>query len=175
MISRARRMLYAGAAGAVSVVMGFSALGVAAADASPAADDEVPPTGVETFEYPDADKILKERGIVLRKGDGHIMLADCAVSNDITIMTSKKHPGQNPPFTYCFKVTGAGNSGYLNLEVPETFNVMTAGRAVRATATVGEQKQIVDVNKARSTAAIGEGFPGQDGNTAILVELRLIG
>ncbi|MEU1311346.1 hypothetical protein ABZ419_20990 [Streptomyces cinnamoneus] len=174
MISRARKMLFAGVAGAVSVVLSFSALGLAAAAPGPADDDEMPPVGVETFEYPDAAKIEKERGIILRKGDGHILLADCGVTNDIAIMTSKVHPAQKPQNTYCFKVTGTGKSGYLALEVPETFNVMTGGHAVRATAVVDGKTQVVEVNKAHKTGAIGEGT-GNDGETGILVELRLIG
>ncbi|MHA7958854.1 hypothetical protein ACX9I7_13980 [Streptomyces sp. L500] len=175
MISRARKMLYAGAAGAVSVVLGLSALGVAVADPAPGGDDETPPTGVETFSYPDAAKLREERGITLRRGDGHILLADCGASNDIAIMTSKTHPGQNPKNTYCFKVTGDGKNGYLTLEVPETFNIMTGGHAVRATGIVAGRTETVEVNSKKKVGSIGEGKPDQDDNTAILVELRLIG
>ncbi|MGO4463813.1 hypothetical protein AB4039_42145, partial [Streptomyces sp. M-16] len=40
--------------------------------------DEGPGYAIEDFGYPNADKILAERGITLKRGDGHIVLADCA-------------------------------------------------------------------------------------------------
>ncbi|MEU5049418.1 hypothetical protein [Streptomyces sp. NPDC021096] len=173
MKSRARRMLFTGVIGVVSVALGVSAFGVAMADPGPVEEDN-PPSGVETFEYPNAAAILKERNIVLRKGDGHILLADCGVTKDIVISTSKVLPGQTPEGQYCFKVTGTGKTGYLALEVPETYNVYAGAAPVRATATVGDQVEIVDVPK-KKMKAVGEGHAGQDDKTAILVELRLIG
>ncbi|MFJ4471910.1 hypothetical protein ACIP2X_31110 [Streptomyces sp. NPDC089424] len=38
---------------------------------------EAPGHAVEDFAYPGADKIQQERGFVLERGDGHIVLADC--------------------------------------------------------------------------------------------------
>ncbi|MFC8867231.1 hypothetical protein ACFUAC_06180 [Streptomyces sp. NPDC057148] len=39
--------------------------------------DEAPGYAVEDFNYPGADWIQQEQGIVLKRGDGHIVLAEC--------------------------------------------------------------------------------------------------
>ncbi|MEU1310872.1 hypothetical protein ABZ419_18550 [Streptomyces cinnamoneus] len=172
MILRKRGMLTAGAIGAAAVIAGVSALGVAAAAPAPA-DDATPPSAVETFAYPNAEKILKEQGIALRKGDGHILLADCKVSRDIQVMTSVDHPGQTERGMYCFRVTGTGKTGYLTLEVPKVYNIMTGDVAVRAKLTAEGKTETVSVAK-NDAAGVGSGAP-VPGAPTTLVELRVNG
>ncbi|MEU7134159.1 hypothetical protein [Streptomyces sp. NPDC046261] len=166
MISRARKMLLVGIAGAATVAVGVSTLSVATAAPQPGAESEIPPYAVEDFSYPNADAIFKEKGITLRKGDGRIMLADCATTTDIQVMTT-----QSKDFKYCFKVTG--KSGYLTLEIPSVYGVQTETHPVRATVTPeGGTPQSVDVPKGQ-LKGVGEGVPG--GAPTVLVELRVTG
>lgn len=167
MIPRVRRTLTAGAIAVASLVSGALAPGVATAAPGPA-DDPIPPSAVETFEYPNAAKILKEKGIALRKGDGHILLAECSVSTDIQVFTRHNSEGR-----YCFKVTGTGKAGYLSLEIPETFIVATGEYAVRASVTAEGNTSTVDVPK-NNSRSVGEGAV-PPGPPAVLVELRVTG
>ncbi|MEU8581701.1 hypothetical protein [Streptomyces abikoensis] len=169
MILRTRRTLIAGSI-AAAVIAGFSAVNVATAAPAPA-DDVVPPVAVETFEYPNAAKILKEKGIALRKGDGHILLVDCNVSRDIQVLTSVNHPGQSETGTYCFKVTGSGKTGFLTLEVPKVYNIMTGDVAVKANLTAEGKTQTVAVAK-NDAVGVGTGAP-VPGAATTLVELRV--
>jgi hypothetical protein len=45
--------------------------------------EEGPGYAIEDYGYPNADKILADRGIRLKRGDGHITLADCASATDL--------------------------------------------------------------------------------------------
>ena len=45
--------------------------------------EEGPGYAIEDFGYPNADKILAEQNIALKRGDGHILLADCASGTDL--------------------------------------------------------------------------------------------
>ncbi len=177
MIPRARgKLLSAGAVTTAVLVTGLTALTGGYAVAAPTTgDDDLPPYAVETFEYPNAAKILKEQGITLRKGDGHIVLADCLdpAGKDIQVSTSLRHPGQTVPGRYCFKVTGAGKTGYLSLEVPRVYNVMTGDVAVQASLTADKKTESVNVGKNDmkgfdSTNGTPDGYP-------VLVELRVTG
>ncbi|AZQ71327.1 hypothetical protein EKH77_08970 [Streptomyces luteoverticillatus] len=164
-------MALAGFIGTASVIAGGYTFAVAAPAPAPT-DEAAPPTAVETFSYPNADKILKEKGIVLRKGDGHILLADCKTSTDIVVGTRQNAEGR-----YCFKVTGNGKSGYLALEIPETFNIKTADYAVRAKVTAEGTTDTVDVPK-NGFKGVGEGKPATEGGPGaptVLVELRVTG
>ncbi|MEW2029899.1 hypothetical protein AB0901_05150 [Streptomyces roseifaciens] len=106
--------------GAAAAVLGAAAPGVAAGD------DTTLPSAVETFEYPGAAKILKERGIELDRGDGHILLADCKVSQDIVVLSlGKEDKATEGRGRYCFRVTGSGKKGYLSLQIPDTYAVMS--------------------------------------------------
>ncbi|MFC5719339.1 hypothetical protein ACFP1Z_03950 [Streptomyces gamaensis] len=169
MIQRARRVLSVGVVGAVSAVLSTSALGVAVA--APA--DDTPPPAVETFDYPDAAKILKEQGIALRKGDGHVLLSDCRKPSDIQLMTAFKHPGQTQQGMYCFKVTGAGKTGWLTLEVPQVYMIMTGDHSldVKLDSKAGSQQVKVGKN---AYQGVGMGVdPNNDPTT--LVEIRVTG
>ncbi|MFH8346297.1 hypothetical protein [Streptomyces sp. NPDC018045] len=83
--------------------------------------DDTPPTGVEDFEYPQAAKIAEERGIKLKRGDGHVTLVPCDSRPgliEITArgMTERDKVGKG---RFCFRVTG--KSGYLSLELPSVY------------------------------------------------------
>lgn len=169
-------MMVTGAVAAVTVMAGLSALAVAEAApqavpgvAGQAVDSE-PPSVVEDFAYPGAETILQEQGIELRKGDGGILLADCAVAKDIQVTTSVRHPGQTEPGKYCFEASGPG---YLTLEVPKVFNILTGDVAVRAKLTADGKTQNVDVAK---NDIVGVGAGGNPpGSPTVLVELRVTG
>ncbi|MGA5130731.1 hypothetical protein [Streptomyces blastmyceticus] len=131
----------------------------------------MPPSIVETFEYPGAAKILKEQGIALRKGDGHIVLADCRMSSDIRVMTEFKHPGQTQQGTYCFKVTGTGKAGWLTLEVPQVYMVSTGDYALDVKVDSNAGREQVKVAK-NDYKGVGKGAdPSNDATT--LIELRV--
>ncbi|MFB1044436.1 hypothetical protein [Streptomyces chrestomyceticus] len=143
-----------------------------AAAAPGTADEATLPYSVETFDYPNAAKILKERGIALRKGDGHIVLAkDCNVTQDIAILTSDV--GNPDRGRYCFKVTGTGKTGYLTLEIPKVLVIKTADYHVQASVTADGTTTSVDVPK-NQKASVGEGT-NPPGGPAVLVELRVTG
>ncbi|MEV5377687.1 hypothetical protein AB0L26_17165 [Streptomyces nondiastaticus] len=145
MLSRARTTLISGV-GAAAVVLGAAAPGLAAGT------DTALPTAVETFEYPGAAKILKERGIRLESGDGHILLTDCKAGNpDISVYTKQRDEINQGRI--CFKVTGNGKKGYLALEIPDVIAI-AAGK-YGTWASVGGPTGMVNV-PANDIKAVGE-------------------
>src|SRR5262249_5888829 len=71
---RARNLVVSGMAVACVTLAGIS---VAAADDPPQPPaDSAPPAAVEDYGYPGADHVFAEKGIRLKRGDGHILLAD---------------------------------------------------------------------------------------------------
>ncbi|MFF0505973.1 hypothetical protein ACFYUH_20550 [Streptomyces fimicarius] len=114
---RARSFL--SAALAAAAVTGIVLVGAPFAGAEPgapvAAADELPPVAVEDFAYPEADKIFAEQGILLKRGDGHILLADCASATGLVEVFSREKG------RFCFRVTGT--SGFLSLELPQVYGV----------------------------------------------------
>lgn len=171
MISTARKWLVAATVGTAVAVGGASTFAVASAAAAEgttaqaAAEGDIPPVAVEEFNYPDADKILAEKGIKLLKGDGHLLLADCDSSvNQIQVWTRQTADGM-----YCFRATGS--SGYLTLEIPDVFAIQTSDRPVSADLTAEGKTQTVDVPK-DDFKGVGEGVGGAP---TVLVELRVTG
>ncbi|MFH8556621.1 hypothetical protein ACH4FE_23850 [Streptomyces celluloflavus] len=172
---RARRMLVVGAIGATTAVAGATTFAVAQAAPKPAgasvvqqaAAGELPPPAVEDFEYPGAEKIFKERGIKLIKGDGHILLAECSQARDIVL--ERRWDDDPTDYQICFRVTG--KKGVLSLSIPETFNVKAGDQAVRATLTADGKTQVVDVPK-NTRKTVGEGV-NPDAPQTTLVELRV--
>ncbi|MCA6096392.1 hypothetical protein LE181_30025 [Streptomyces sp. SCA3-4] len=105
------RLLALGVIAATTAVTG-SATAVAA---------DNPPSGVEDFAYPQADKIFKERGIKLKRGDGHITLAACDSRPGLIEVWAR---GMNEidkvgKGRFCFRATG--KTGYLSLELPSVY------------------------------------------------------
>ncbi|MCX4852081.1 hypothetical protein [Streptomyces sp. NBC_00893] len=169
---RNRMPLFVGVLGAVAACVGAVTLTAAyAAPQSPLTSvqgksGDAMPSVVEDFQYPGAAEIFAERGIMLKKGDGHIVFTDCSSSSDIMVDSRLSNGG------FCFKVTS--KSGYLTMELPDAYGIWTEGHPVRATLTAEGKKTTVDVPK-NDFAPVGEG----DGNTgtkrSVLVELRVTG
>ncbi|MFI5986088.1 hypothetical protein ACIBEA_35170 [Streptomyces sp. NPDC051555] len=126
------------------------------------AADEGPGYAIEDFAYPNADKILAERGITLKRGDGHILLADCASATDLLEVWSRSNE------KICFRVTG--NSGYLTLEIPAVFAVKGNSYATRVDMTTGTDEKTYDVNK-NAWTPVGESADDQ-GRDFMLMEIR---
>ncbi|WP_371790380.1 hypothetical protein OG285_05830 [Streptomyces sp. NBC_01471] len=163
-ITRARKALFASIIGALTASAGLLALNTAnaepqAATATAAADM---PTTVETFDYPGADKIAADRQIVLKRGDGHIVLSDCAQPYDI--MVKSRVAATN----FCFTVHGS--KGLLTLELPDAFGVWTEAHPVTATLTADGKENVV---KAPANDYTPMGEAGDSGLRSVLVELRV--
>ncbi|MGE7388400.1 hypothetical protein ACQKM2_23320 [Streptomyces sp. NPDC004126] len=124
--------------------------------------DEGPGYAIEDFGYPDADKILAERGIKLKRGDGHILLADCASATDLLEVWSRANE------KICFRITG--NGGYLTLEIPAVFAVKGNSYATRVDMTAGTEEKTYDVNK-NAWTPVGESADDQ-GRDFMLMEIK---
>ncbi|MFC5718575.1 hypothetical protein ACFP1Z_00060 [Streptomyces gamaensis] len=123
---------------------------------------------METFNYPNAEKILGEKKIALRKGDGHIVLADCRASTDIRVWTTQSADG-----SFCFKVTGDGKSGYLSMEIPKVYYIQTGDYAVKADVVSEGVTKTVNMGKeGEAYVGVGANPPGKE---ASLIELRVMG
>lgn len=162
-ITRARKALFTAAASTLAACGGLLTLNTAQADpqAAPAvtaASDM--PTLAETWDYPGAAKIASERGITLKRGDGHITLTDCAETWDMQVRSRLGH--------FCFAVHGA--KGLLTLELPDSFGITTVDHAVTATLDADGQESVVKA-PAHDYTPMGE--TGDTGVRSILVELRI--
>ncbi|MFE0098841.1 hypothetical protein [Streptomyces sp. NPDC059009] len=182
MILRARRKLLAGVIGITMAVAGAATAAVAQPGSNPGSQpaqaaaqqggtgSATPPSAVEDFAYPDAARLLKEKGITLKRGDGHIVLSDCADANILVRTTHTNDDGNK----YCFKATG--KKGYLSLEVPKVYSVDSEGPAFQATVTSEDGKKTVQVDKGGfQPVGTGDLSPGASGKPAVLVELRVNG
>ncbi|MFF7053321.1 hypothetical protein ACFY94_33705 [Streptomyces griseorubiginosus] len=129
-----------------------------------------PPAAVEDYDYPGAGKILTEKGIKLKKGDGRILLADCDPSTPQIRVLTVGDPAANRADTYCFTALGA--TGHLTLELPRVFGLETADHPISADLTSGGQSTSVDVGK-NDWKSVGEGTT--NGTRSVLVELRVTG
>ncbi|MBZ4318659.1 hypothetical protein [Streptomyces huiliensis] len=130
-----------------------AATAIAGSTAAVAAD--TPPTGVEDFEYPQADKILKDRGIKLKRGDGHIMLVACdSRPNLIEVyargMQTTDTVGQGK---FCFRVTG--KTGYLSLEIPSVYGAKGNAYAVKLNMVTANEEKSYNLDKNKWTG-VGE-------------------
>jgi hypothetical protein len=129
--------------------------------------DELPPHAVEDFNYPGADRILAERGIELKRGDGHIVLADCAGQNLLRI-SARGQANQ----AACFRVTG--NEGWLTLELPGAFLVRTNnyGNTHLELAADSGDTQSFDLGP-NGIQSVGEADPESGGQEFTLLEIRM--
>ncbi|MFC7024904.1 hypothetical protein ACFQHV_17325 [Promicromonospora thailandica] len=153
----------------LAAMVGAGAAGAAfSAEASQGdLDADLPPYAVEDFNYPGAEQILVERGIELKRGDGHIVLADCSGSNLIRISAR----GQSS-LTVCFRATG--NEGWLTLELPGAFLVRTndyESTHLELAASSGDT-QSFDVGP-NDIQSVGEADPGSGGQQFALLEIRV--
>lgn len=182
--TRARHHLLA-LAGATALVALLGAPALASTDpvsggasrpVAAAAGDTAPPSAVEDFAYPNAAAILRDKGIKLIKGDGHITLADCDdKASQIKVLTVQGE-GADKQGAYCFQANA--KTGYLSLELPRVFYLQTADHPITASLTPQGQDtskgptQTVNVDK-NGHASVGEGVTG--GAPAVLLEIRVTG
>ncbi|MGV9287354.1 hypothetical protein [Streptomyces sp. NPDC003719] len=124
--------------------------------------DEAPGYAVEDFAYPQADKILEEQGILLKRGDGHIVLAPCQAG------TGQLEVYSRVTTSVCFEVKG--DSGWLTMEIPSVYGVKANEYAAEVDMTVGDEEKSFDI-PANSWKAVGESADGQ-GRPHMLVEIR---
>ncbi|MFF2751851.1 trypsin-like serine protease [Kitasatospora sp. NPDC058048] len=139
------------------------AIPVMAAPMPAAAVDTALPSAVEGFAYPDAAKILADRHITLKTGDGHITLAECASGAGQIHLFSR----QAAPEEVCFKVSGP--TGYLAVEIPKVYTIRGDGEhTVKAIVSTDGNTTTIDVPKDVWTA-VGES--GSSRNASTLLEL----
>jgi hypothetical protein len=124
--------------------------------------DEAPGYAVENFDYPGADKILAEQNITLKRGDGHIVLADCASQTGLLEVWARSKD------KVCFRITG--NSGWLTLEIPSVYGVKGNDYATTVDMTVADEEKSYDVEE-NAWTAVGESADEQ-GREFMLVEIR---
>ncbi|QNP71887.1 hypothetical protein IAG44_22385 [Streptomyces roseirectus] len=154
------------AAGAVAwLAIGASAHSGEAGEAGPSVAsvaDEAPGYAVEKYAYPQADKILAEKNIVLKRGDGHITLADCATD------TGQLEVWAHDKDKICFDVKGT--SGWLTLEIPAVYGVRGNDYTTQVDMTVGTEEKSFDVEK-NTWTPVGQSADEQ-GREHMLVEIR---
>ncbi|WP_369382902.1 hypothetical protein [Streptomyces sp. cg36] len=155
----------AAAAGALAwAVIAGGASGGANGDTiatEPVAEDG-PGYAIEDFAYPNADKILAEQKIKLKRGDGHIVLAPCTGAPELMEVFSHQNE------KICFKVTG--DKGYLSLEIPAVFGVKGNNYAAQVEMTTGTEQKTFPVDK-NAWTAVGE-TADEKGRDFMLLEIR---
>ncbi|MFI5867852.1 hypothetical protein [Streptomyces sp. NPDC051546] len=125
-------------------------------------ESTVMPSAVESFDYPDAARILKEKNLKLKRGDGNIVLAEC--SSDPGLL---KFIGRDRD-DFCFRVTG--KTGYLTLEVPAVTGVQSKDQSAKVDMTVDGETKHYEVPK-NSWQGIGETIDPES-REHVLVEIR---
>ncbi|MET9954408.1 hypothetical protein ABZ135_23090 [Streptomyces sp. NPDC006339] len=124
------------------------------------------PPAIEDFTYPNAQKIEVETGAILKRGDGHLLLATCDGNEDIRILSRT-----TPALDYCFDVTA--KPAYLELKIPVFYGIIPGGDPVKVTVqhkSGTTQTAMVEANSGLN--GFGEsGNPKTDDVT--LVELRI--
>ncbi|MEV5155327.1 hypothetical protein AB0K81_25875 [Streptomyces werraensis] len=162
----ARRIIATGAVAAacVATVIATGLAGSHDASATASVADGEPGYAVEDFNYPQADKIKDEQGIVLKRGDGHIALAACGSRTGLLEVYTRANQ------IVCFSVTGP--SGYLSLEIPSVYGVKGAA-GVDADLTLRAPDQTVQevTVPENSFEPVGESID-PSGRSHILVEIR---
>ncbi|MEV4434548.1 hypothetical protein [Streptomyces sp. NPDC049555] len=147
------------AAGVVASAVAGTAVLTGAPAASAAGTDTTLPSTVETFEYPQADKIEKELGIRLLRGDGHIVLAKCGSRPGLIEVNARDKD------TFCFRVTG--KSGYLSLNVPAVNGIKGNDYQVHVNMSTNDESKGYDIDKNRWTG-VGEAKDPQGRDFSLL-------
>ncbi|WP_433401435.1 hypothetical protein [Streptomyces sp. CA-146814] len=154
----------------------FATADASAAPAAPKAASAADMTSaVEDFIHPNAERILQDRKIVLKRGDGNIMLKPgngeggmnaCLGAKEVWVESRLDING------YCFVTTGT--TGHLAMEIPDAFFLWTQDRAMQATVTFEGKETIYKAPK-NDVTGIGEtDSPGGE-KRSVLVELRITG
>ncbi|MEU1422215.1 hypothetical protein [Kitasatospora sp. NPDC005751] len=136
------RPVIVGALAASTLLIGISsgvAAGTSGGTAAATATD-TPPPAVEDFGYPGAEKVLADRNLVLKRGDGHVALADCVDGQNLIEVWARGRADR-----VCFKVTGAG--GFLELELPKVVGIRGNDYTTQATAVVKGAEKTFDITK----------------------------
>ncbi|MEU1290222.1 trypsin-like serine protease [Kitasatospora sp. NPDC005856] len=121
--------------------------------AASAAEATPPPVAVEDFIHPGAAKILAERNITLKAGDGHIQLADCASGPGLVQLYSRAAD----PSLVCFRITGP--RGYLALQIPQIYNIKGDDHTVTAKINTSGNTTEFQLDK-NNWKPVGEGSSG---------------
>ncbi|MFJ8712616.1 hypothetical protein ACIRD9_05340 [Streptomyces violaceus] len=124
--------------------------------------DEAPNYAVEDFNHPQADEILEQRNVILKRGDGHITLADCASGPGLLEVSAREKE------RLCFRVVG--DSGWLTMEIPAVYAIRGNDYTTEVDMTVGTEKKSFDIDK-NAWTSVGEGNDEQ-GRRHVLVEIR---
>ncbi|MGW6242568.1 hypothetical protein [Streptomyces roseolus] len=159
-----RAVVATAAVGAVLGLFATGAVGSPEAVDSPrmtAAADEAPGYAVEDFAYPDAAKILAEQGIVLKRGDGHILLATCGSETGLIEVWARDRD------KVCFQVTG--DSGYLSLDIPAVFAIKGNDYTTTVDMTVGAEQKSFAITQ-NAWTSVGESTD-PEGRDHALVEI----
>ncbi|WP_437294760.1 hypothetical protein [Sorangium sp. So ce426] len=112
----------------------------ASAEAVDPVADAAPGYAVEDFNYPQAGKILAEQGITLERGDGRVVLADCASQTGLLEVFARKRK-----HSICFRVTG--NSGYLSLEIPAVYAIRGNDYTIQVDIAVDNEVRSYEIQK----------------------------
>ncbi|MEV0925946.1 hypothetical protein AB0I99_12550 [Streptomyces spongiicola] len=162
----AMRALGAAAVGAlawIAVTTGIPGGASQQTDSTALVAGDAPGYAVEDFTYPNADEILAERNIVLKRGDGHITLADCAAGTGLLEILARDRTDKT-----CFKVVG--DSGWLTLEIPAVYAVKGNDYTTSVDMTVGTEEKSFAINK-NAWTSVGE-TADPEGRDHLLVEIR---
>ncbi|MER7765139.1 hypothetical protein [Streptomyces sp. NPDC097619] len=142
------------------------AAGQPSTGSTPTSSKPVAETGpgyaIEDYSYPGADKILAEQGIVLKRGDGHILLADCKSDENLLKFLARDRAD------VCFKVTA--DEGFLTLEIPSVHGVRTDDSVKTHLAMTAEGDRVEYDIPAKTWEGVGESV---DGREHVLVEIRV--
>lgn len=125
------------------------------------AADAAPGYAVEDYNYPQADKILAEQGILLKRGDGRIVLADCASEDNLLRFLARDRED------VCFKVTG--EEGFLTLQLESVHGVRTDDSGNTHLEMTAEDDRVEYDIPADTWEGVGESV---DGREHVLVEIR---
>ncbi|WP_230885303.1 hypothetical protein [Streptomyces spinoverrucosus] len=164
------RVLGAAAGGAlawIAVVGGAQDGGTGTAEAGDTAAlvaGDTPGYAVEDFDYPQADKILAEQNIVLKRGDGHITLADCVSGTGQLELLARDRADK-----ICFNTVG--NEGWLTLEIPAVFSFKGNDYSTTVNMTVGSEEKSYEITK-NTWTPVGE-TADPEGRDHMLVEIRI--
>ena len=131
-----------------------------AVQAETAAD--VPPFAVEEFDYPQAEEIQAEQGFLLKRGDGHIVLAECGSEENLLTLLARGRED------VCFRLTGA--EGFLTLELESVYGVRTNDYDNTHLEMTAEGDQVEYDIPANTWEGVGE---ATDGREHVLVEISV--
>ncbi|GAA0488584.1 secreted protein [Paractinoplanes deccanensis] len=142
-----------------AVLGGAGAVAATRADAAAAAEETA--SLVEDFAYPGAEKILADRDILLKKGDGRLLLTDCAVGADLIQVRSR---GRDP---FCFEAAGSG--AWVTMELSDAFLVFSDSEHTTVADYTVDGVSDSAVVEPGGAAGIGEGQT--EGSSAVLLKL----